>query len=618
MLRELAFIVAVLTAYGTAAADRPNVVVFFVDDMGWTDWQHDASLNPTGSVVYETPNMLRLAGDGVTFSQGYASAPVCSPTRASLLTGKTPARTGVTDFLGGGRNTSPTLQSPVWTLGTPASETTVAETFGSTAGGYDTGFIGKWHAGGSVTGQGFDSNVAGGGAGCPCDGEGGFFAGPDGRFGNMPGINVPGTYSPDTYLTDVLGGFAESFITAKAVDPDPFFLLMAPYQVHVPLQAPATTIDKYATKIADLQTQGVDLRGHDNAIYAAMVEEMDSALGRVLDRLEDPNGDGNNSDSIRNDTIVVFASDNGGLTISELGSDPATENAPLREGKGSLYEGGIRTPLIASWPGNPSIATGTTSNARVSTHDLYPTLVELAGLDGAPGLPLNANQDGVSFAAALEGGAHDRGYQYWHYPHESNQQARSGGTVTAGSFVSAVRNDTHKLIYFYETGQYELYDLINDLSETTDLFGADPALDFELTAALHAYLKRVGAAMPVRRANGLPVDLPTVAFLTIEGDFTGDGVINAADWSVLRGSFGLGLSPINASIAYTAGDVNLDGIVDRLDFAHFKQIYNQQNGPGSFEAMTAGLPEPTSVLIAAIAVGSFSTPRRSRCGSDAR
>ncbi|MEO1497534.1 MAG: sulfatase-like hydrolase/transferase [Planctomycetota bacterium] len=396
-------VVGVLLAVGVTQGQRPNVVVFFVDDMGWTDWQQDPLLNPTGSVVYETPHMLRLASEGVNFTQGYAAAPVCSPTRASLITGKSAARHGVTDFLGGGRNTSPTLQSPAWTRGVPASEITLAESLGSSAGGYDTGFIGKWHAGGGPLGQGFDSDV-GSGPGCPCDGEGGFFAGPDGRFGGMRGLNTPGAFSADTYLTDVLGDEAESFIADRAADPDPFLLLASMYQVHVPLQAPADTVSKYTAKIADLQAQGVSLRGHDNALYAAMVEEMDNALGRILNRLDDPNGDGSTSDSVRDNTLVLFASDNGGLTIGELGSAPATEKQPLRDGKGSLYEGGIRTPLIASWLGNAGVPQGVLSNARVSTHDIYPTLLDVAGVSGNAGAPINPGIDGVSFAGALTGG----------------------------------------------------------------------------------------------------------------------------------------------------------------------------------------------------------------------
>ncbi|MEO0529576.1 MAG: sulfatase-like hydrolase/transferase [Planctomycetota bacterium] len=595
-----------------SAADKPNVLVFFVDDLGWTDWQHDPVLNPLGSPVYETPNMLRLASEGVNFTNAYSSSPVCSPTRASLLTGQTPARHDFTDHSGGGSNTSSTLRSPVFTRSVAGSDTTVAEALGSPAGGYDTGFVGKWHAGGSPTSHGFDFNIAGGGAGCPCDGEGGFFAGPDGRW-NMPGLSTPGTYPSDAYLTDVLSGFAEDYITQKAADPDPFFLMMAPYQVHVPLQAPADTINKYNLKISQLVGQGVDLRGHDNAIYAAMVEEMDTALGRALDRLDDPNNDGNTADSIRDDTIIVFASDNGGLTVSELGSAPATDNSPLRSGKGSLYAGGIRTTFITSWTGNSQIAQGTSTAARVSTHDLYPTLLDLTGLKDDASVPRNDVMDGVSFASALEGGSHDRGYQYFHYPHRSNQQKVGGGVVTGGSFVSAILDDDRKMIYFYETGSYEMYDLANDLGEANDLMGTDPMKAFEMSLELHAYLKQVGAGLPINRFTGQPVDLPEVLWLTEQGDFTGDGILDAADWQRLKTGFGVDVSSLDAVVAYRAGgDINLDGRVDRLDFAEFKTCFEAANGAGSFEAMLASVPEPTSGLLLVPAVAACAGRRAAR------
>ena len=206
-----------------------------------------------------------------------------------------------------------------------------------------------------------------------------------------------------------------------AASSNPFFLTFAPYLVHVPLEAPAPLVSKYTMKIADLDSQAVDLQGHDNATYAAMIEKMDQALGRVLDRLDDPDGNGDDSDSIRSNTIVMFASDNGGLTVSELGYPRATSVTPLREGKGSLYEGGIRTPFITSWTGNSQIPQGSTTATRVSSYDIYPTLLDMTGLTGNAAVPRNSDIDGVSFAPALEGATLDRGYQIWHMPHRSNQ-----------------------------------------------------------------------------------------------------------------------------------------------------------------------------------------------------
>jgi arylsulfatase A-like enzyme len=588
-----------------ASASQPNVVLFFVDDLGWTDWQHDAALNPTGSPVYETPNMLRLAQSGVVFSQGYSASPVCSSSRASLLTGKTTARTNYTYLAGGNggsSNTSPTLMSPVSTAALPASEITLAESLGSLAGGYQTGFIGKWHVGAGPTSHGFGYNIAGGNSGCPC-GDG-FFAGADGGWSNMPGI-LPGSgYPADAYLSDVLAGFAENYIQQRAASNNPFFLTFAPYLVHVPLEAPAPLVGKYTSKIANLTSQSIDLHGHDNATYAAMIEKVDEALGRVLDRLDDPDGNGDLSDSIRENTIILLASDNGGLTVSELGFPRATSVVPLREGKGSLFEGGIRSPLIASWMGNASIEQGSTSDARVSGYDIYPTLLEMTGLAANAAVPRNSDMDGVSFAAALEGEALNRGYQYWHLPHRSNQDQRGqeqGIPFDGGAFVSAIRDDQFKMIYQYETATYELYDLINDIGETSDLVTTHSAKAFELSAALHSYLTKVGASTPINKFSGLTVDLPSVLWPTVQGDFDGLNGIDPADWMQLKAAFGSSVSQLPLITGYATGDINLDGKIDRFDIAHFKMQYNLLNGLGAFESLVVSVPEPATTWSAAIA-----------------
>ncbi len=591
-----------LLSTGACFGSSPNVVLFFTDDMGWTDWEYDATLNPEGSVVFKTPNLLSLAQSGVVFEQAYSSSPVCSSTRASLITGKTTARTNFTYLAGGNGgsgNTSATLKSPLSTSATPLSETTLAESLGSSAGNYHTGFIGKWHAGAGPTSHGYDYNIAGGGAGCPCSPvSDGFFAGSDGGWSGMPGITSG--YPADAYLTDVLGDFAEDYIEQRAATSTPFFLHFAPYQVHVPLDAPADVTSKYATRIATLQGQGVDLKGHENATYAAMVEEMDKALGRVLTRLDDPDGDGNNSDSIRDNTIIIFAADNGGLTVGELGDPVPTANGPLREGKGSVYEGGIRTPMITSWTGNANITQGTVSNSRVSSDDFLPTILELTGLDSNPSVPMNDNIDGVSFAAALEGGTVDRGYQYWHMPHRSNQDQRGAEqaiTFEGGAYVSAIRDNQFKMVYQYETGTYELYDLSNDIGETMDLLGINDLKAFELSAALHSYFVEVSPSMPIVKATGLATDLPPVLWVGDQGDFNMSGIIDAADWTQLKNSFFDDLSSLTAADAYGLGDFNLDGHVDRFDFAGFKTAYELAHGSGSFEALLNQVPESESLVL---------------------
>lgn len=594
-----------LLAMKNCRASEPNVVLFFADDLGWSDWQYDATLNPTGSPVYETPNMLRLAQSGVVFNQAYSASPVCSATRASLMTGKTTARTNFTYLAGGNGgspNTSATLRSPVSTSALPGSEVTLPESLSSAAGGYHTGFIGKWHVGAGPTSHGYDYNIAGGGAGCPCSPVGdGFFAGADGRWTGMPGINTVGSYPADAYLTDVLSDFAEDYIEQRAAQPNPFFLTMSTYQVHVPLDAPQNLINKYSAKIADLNAQNVDLQGHANPIYAAMIEKMDESLGRILDRLEDPNGDGDTADSIRDNTIIMLASDNGGLTVSELGDPAPTRNGPLREGKGSLYEGGIRTPFITSWTGNGNISQGTTSNARLASYDILPTVLDLTGLDGNPAVPTNSNIDGVSFAGALEGGQHDPGFQVWHLPHRTNQDQRGaeqGITIDGGAYTSAIRDEQFKLVYQYETESFELYDLLNDLSETTDLLASLPDKAFELSAELHSYLNAVGPSTPIVKASGLALDYPAPLWETIQGDFDGVAGIDVADWTQLKAGFNTDLTGLSAAEGYALGDINLDRKIDRFDFAQFRTQFDLANGVGAFEAMLAQVPEPATLTIA--------------------
>ncbi len=515
----LALCVCIVVLAWSSAAYAQNVVFFIVDDMGAYDWEENAALNPNGSVLYETPNMIRLAQEGVTFNQAYAAAPVCSPTRASLMTGKTAARHRVTEWISGGNHNSATLTQPTnWVKNLPDSEVTLAEMFQSN--GYHTGFVGKWHLGqngnsaADPLNHGFDYNIGGNHKGSP---PGGYFAGGDGSW-NAPGLNT-GIYNSDDYLTDVLTDFGEQYIADHANQSEPFFLMMSHYAVHNPKQAPASLVSKYNAKKTDLQNQGVDLQGHTNATYAGMVEKMDDSLGRLLDRLEDPNDDGDTSDSIRDDTIVIFTSDHGGLFAAEGG---ATNNRPLRDGKGSVYEGGVRVPFIVSHTGNAQIAQGTVNESdRVSSEDLYVTLEEMTGTGGAtggggpfaPGSPIsNANQDGVSFAGALEGQAHDRRYQYWHYPHWSNQDFGSG-QVEGGKYVSGVRNGDWKLIWSYDRNEYELYNVVGDVGETTDLINASDKtkrIAYDLSLELNRYLDEVNAQTPILLSSGQPVALPPV------------------------------------------------------------------------------------------------------------
>ncbi|MEQ8838302.1 MAG: sulfatase-like hydrolase/transferase, partial [Lacipirellulaceae bacterium] len=397
-----------------------------------------------------------------------------------------------------------------------ASEVTLAEALKT--GGYDTAFFGKWHIGQSGNpgttplAHGFNSNVGGTASGNPGF-AGGFFAGSDGAWAGMPGLDTPGTYPSSKYLSDALAEKASDYITQsqQGGSPAPFFLTMSHYLVHTPLQAPASLVSKYQTKINTLEQQNVDLKGHNNATYAAMVEKMDESLGMLVSRLEDPNADGNTSDSIRDNTIILFTSDHGGLDTSETF---ATDNAPLRAGKGSLYEGGTRVPLVVSWTGNSAINSGLASTARSSSHDIYPTLLDLTGVAGDA--TQNANMDGTSFRAALEGGSFDRGHQFWHYPHTSPQDSGSD-IVSGGSFVSSVIKDNWKLIYFYDDPHYELYDLSSDLGESDSVLLANPQVANDLSAALRQHLVGINAQMPIDINTNNPVDAPPALDLNLAG-----------------------------------------------------------------------------------------------------
>jgi arylsulfatase A-like enzyme len=272
-----------------AQSPQPNVVMFLADDMGWTDWQRDAVLNPTGSVVYETPNLLRLAQQSVNFQNAYAAAPICSPTRVSILTGKSPARTKLTNFLPGNPNVTANLREPSgWASAMSSAEVTLAESF--KGGGYSTAYFGKWHLGPSGQASsnpaspqnGFDLNVGGTHFSSPPLPDG-YFAGADGMWAGMPGLNTLGQFPSDKYLGDALADQAVDYISQQVIADQPFFMSFWDYSPHIPIQAPASLVAKYQSKISTLQGMGVDLMGHTNPTYAAMIEKMDESIGRLLD-----------------------------------------------------------------------------------------------------------------------------------------------------------------------------------------------------------------------------------------------------------------------------------------------------------------------------------------------
>lgn len=600
---------------GIACADTPpNVVVFLTDDMGWTDWQYDAALNPNGSIVYETPNLVQLAQQSVVFNNAYSSAPICSPSRASILTGKVPARTTLTNFLPGNPNTTTNLKEPLnWQRNLAGSEVTLAESF--KAAGYSTGFFGKWHLGtnpGSIgidpIENGFDVNIGGNGSGGP-ENAGGYFAGADGAWAGLPGLDTPGTYPSTTYLSDATAAKVGDFIQQHAGGP--FFIADWDYLVHIPTEAPASLVSKYQTKISTLQGQGANLKGHTNATYAGMMEMLDNTVGALLRRLDDPNNDNDTSDSIRDNTIVVFASDNGGLYGAE-GSP--TRNLPLREGKGSMYEGGIRVPQMISWTGNNAIGEGVLSAARTSSQDLYPTLLDLAGLWTNPSIPKNATVDGVNIRTALEGGAFDRGNLFWHYPHRSNQDLGSG-LINGGSFVSAVSNGDWKLLFYYDDRHYELYNLKSDIGEATNLLAFNPGVASSLSLALRNYLTSTSAQMPICNTTSpgnsagcmilnAPVDLPTLLATPTPGDYNGDTIVDSADYNLWRSEFG--------STTHLAADGNGNGVIDTADYVFWRNIF-QGLGSGLGGGNSGGaVPEPGTALLILLGLFAAAFPARRR------
>lgn len=450
---------------------QPNIIVILIDDLGARD------LGFCGSTFYETPHLDRLAAEGVRFTDAYASCPVCSPSRASLLTGKYPARVGITQFIGG--HTVGHLCDVPYFQQLPHSERTVAARLREA--GYATWHVGKWHLGRAAhwpQHHGFDVNIGGCDWGMP---QHGFFS-----PYHLPTLEDG---PPGEYLTDRLTTEAVSLINSRPAD-QPYFLNLWHYAVHVPIQAPEALIEKYRKKAAQLgldpaggMVEGANFPCHhkrhqkiarrviqSSPEYAAMVENLDTNIGALMEAVR--------NDSSGRPTLVFFTSDNGGLATAE-GSP--TSNLPLAEGKGWMQEGGIRVPLLA-W-GPELVLPGKECTVPVTTPDIYSTMLAAAGV------PDRAEEmDGKSFLPALQGDPEfNRGPIFWHYPHYSNQ----GGTPG-----SSVRDGDWKLIEHFEDGHLELYNLRTDLGETCDLSTEQPALTQSLHEKLRAWRESVQALIP--------------------------------------------------------------------------------------------------------------------------
>lgn len=451
---------AVVQAAGAPAPRPPNIVLILADDLGWAD------LGCYGSTFHETPNLDRLARSGMRFTQAYAAAPLCSPTRASLLTGKHPARLHLTTYLPG-RPDMPSqklLQARI-NKQLPLDETTLAEAL--KPAGYVSGHVGKWHLGGRgflPQDQGFDVNLGGTAGGSP-PGPGGYF-----RF-QTPSLSAA---DEREYLTDRLTTEAERFIESHRGRP--FFLYLCHFAVHIPLQAKPDLLAKYqAKRKAPWRDDPMKSPAQDNPHYAAVLESMDQGVGRVMRKLDEL--------GLAEETILVFTSDNGGLAVREGRDTPATSNAPLRGAKGQLYEGGIRVPLIVRWPAK--VKAGSTCDVPVSSVDWFPTFL---GIARAKPAAQAAPQDGVDILPLLTGAdVPARDTLFWHLPHYSNQGGRPS---------SAVRRASWKLIEHHEDGRLELFDLAKDVSEANDLSKAMPEKAAELHGVLKDWRQSVAAQMP--------------------------------------------------------------------------------------------------------------------------
>ena len=469
-IQTLALIAVVLAsasvAHVQAAAEtsKPNVVIVFVDDLGWTD------LSCYGSTFHETPNIDRLAGQGVMFNSAYASCSVCSPTRASLLTGKYPQRIGFTDYLNPGKRTgSNSAETHI-----PVGDTTIGEAFQQE--GYRTGYIGKWHVGSEKIGMpkqhGFDWQMATAKHGLPAS----YFFPFKRKRPSTADVPDLEDGKPGDYLTDSLTDKGIEFIRETVKEgKKPFFLIMSHYAVHTPMQAPKKLVEKYQVKKKRMYgntplkmrperlDQQVPLR-QQNPTYAAMLKNLDTNVGKVIGALEEL--------GVTKDTIIVFTSDNGG---SCMPASRPTSNYPLRASKGFNYEGGIKVPTFITWPGTIKALK---SSEPVITMDIYPTLLELTGCKQLP----EQTVDGLSLVPLIRGDKKtlDRPFLAWLYPDPQGHRRQA---------TQAILKDGWKLVHFIKLNETELFNLDEDIGERNDLSKAHPEKTREMLATLDEWVK---------------------------------------------------------------------------------------------------------------------------------
>ncbi len=504
---SILLLVAAVTPSHHELSEQPNIILFLVDDMGWQDTSVPFHTTATPlNQTYHTPNMERLAQQGVVFTNAYAASPVCTPTRTSIMTGQHPARTRITNWTlrnsRAAQETGPKhypLQSPDWRFeGLQPDDVTLPALLN--AAGYRTIHAGKAHWGAMETpgadprNLGYDVNIAGHAAGAPGSyyGEHNFSASFRGRNGvwDVPGLEA--YHQRDINLTEVLTIEANRAIEEAVEAKQPFFLHVAHYGVHTPIMADSQYVARYPH---------LDER---EAAYASMIEAMDASLGGLLHQLE--------ALDVARNTLIIFFSDNGGLSahargITSAGLGKNMHNLPLRSGKGSAYEGGTRVPMLLSWArpdGRASsqqqvpLEEGSRIDVPVISDDLFPTMLAFAGTE----VPVNHAVDGTSLIPLLQGGEFMDRVLGWHYPHKWGPFADGTDPFTS------IRKDNWKLIYFYRDQRFELYNLAVDLSETADQRWNEPEVFEDMKKALRDWMKHMDAQRPEIRSTGEVVAMP--------------------------------------------------------------------------------------------------------------
>ncbi|MFH1943500.1 MAG: sulfatase [bacterium] len=457
----------------TSKHKRPNFVFFLIDDLGWTD------LGCYGSRFYETPNIDELASEGMRFTDAYAACPVCSPTRASIMTGKYPARLNITDWIPGDDPKNRRLVGPADLHQLPLEEITIAEALKEA--GYAAGFFGKWHLGDvgyHPQEQGFDVNKGGHWAGQPAS----YFYPYKNERKRWDVPDLEGGEEGE-YLTDRLTDESIRFIESNK--DKPFLLYLSHYAVHTPIQSKQELEDQYRKKLQKMpapagpdyipEHESESKQFQDDPAYAGMVQSVDESVGRILKKID--------TLGLSENTIIFFMSDNGGLSTLPRRRNAPTSVVPLRAGKGWLYEGGIREPMIVKWP--DIVEPGSQSSEPVTSTDFYPTILEMAGL------PLRPKQhaDGLSlFPILIQKEPLDRQAIFWHYPHYHGSGHKPAGAIRAGDY---------KLIEWFEDNSVELYNLKENIGEKNNLAASVPEKADELRKMLHDWRKEVGAQMPL-------------------------------------------------------------------------------------------------------------------------